>query len=95
MKLLMTLFLTLPHPLFAQEINEIENKCLQVARTYAEEENTPWSSDARFGYRNKHVCTVIVSALGYDNQTCYPTYAIDLKSWKVTQLNFAGCIDQN
>lgn len=83
-------------PLLAQDNSqEIEIKCIEVAQAYAQEHEGPWSADAKFGFRNKHICTVVVSQIGYDGQICYPSYSIDLKNWKVTQINYAGCIDQN
>lgn len=77
------------------ELN-IEKKCMLVARNYAQKHpDSPWSKDARFGYVNSYICTVYVSQVGYDGNLCYPSYVIDLRTWKVTQINFAGCIDQN
>lgn len=85
-------------PVLAQDTNEeieIHNKCIASAQSYAKEQDGPWSSDARFGFMNNYICTVVVSEIGYDGQLCHPTYSVSLKSWKVTQVNYAGCIDQN
>jgi hypothetical protein len=75
---------------------EIAKKCMSVAYGYSQKHaGLPWSADARFGYINSHICTILVSDVGYDGQVCNPTYVIDLRSWSVTQIDFAGCIDQN
>jgi hypothetical protein len=95
----LTAFLTmaLSFPVLANPgYSELENKCMAIAREYADEHGgQPWSPDARFGYVNKYICTVVVTQEAYDGRPCTNSYVISLKTWKVTDISPDDCIDQN
>ncbi|MGE3684226.1 MAG: hypothetical protein AB7G93_21095 [Bdellovibrionales bacterium] len=75
---------------------EIPQKCMDVARQYANEHGgEPWSDDANFVRTVGNSCLVRVS------QTCdkapylryNKTYNIDMVTWTVSYFEVDGCVD--